>query len=346
MSQDDLPSLLNRFGLSDKEIDTYLSLLEHGEAKASTIADDADVSKRYVYSVSESLEDLGFVQVNDHAVPTTIRARPPEEVTAKLSQDIESLGPALAERYAETEPVVDQFEVVKSQVTVLKRIRSLIGEARTEIALALPAAYVEEVADELRAAVDRDVLVILIVTDADDLPNLDGVASVTRFWAETMPTMLVVDSELGLVAPSEMLLRSNSDRRAIVFLQEQLAPVIVGSFLGNYWPMAREVARTDPASLPTSFTDFRHAVFEVTLYLQKETPLIAHVDGRWTADDQPVELTGQVVDAVQGLLEPANNEFPVEHSLSLDVDGETVTVGGQGAFVEDVEAAEITIEHA
>jgi len=34
-----LNDLLRRFGLSDKEVDTYLSLLAHGEAKASTVAD-------------------------------------------------------------------------------------------------------------------------------------------------------------------------------------------------------------------------------------------------------------------------------------------------------------------
>ena len=39
---------LRRFGLSEKEVDTYLTLLEHGEATASTIADVAGVSKRYV----------------------------------------------------------------------------------------------------------------------------------------------------------------------------------------------------------------------------------------------------------------------------------------------------------
>jgi len=76
MEDSSLIDRLERLGLSEKEIDTYLSILEHGEAKASTIADDAGVSKRYVYSVSEKLEDRGFVEVNDHAVPTLIRANP------------------------------------------------------------------------------------------------------------------------------------------------------------------------------------------------------------------------------------------------------------------------------
>ena len=35
MSTDSLSDLLERMGFSDKEIDMYLALLEHGEAKAA-----------------------------------------------------------------------------------------------------------------------------------------------------------------------------------------------------------------------------------------------------------------------------------------------------------------------
>lgn len=344
MSGEDLPTLLSRFGLSDKEIDTYLALLRHGEAKASTVADDADVSKRYVYSVSESLEEKGFVEVNDHVVPTTIRARPPEEVVVRLQEDVEAMRPGLEERYSETEPVADQFEIVKSKATVVKRIKSLIGEAEEEITLSIPAEHVEDVAEELRAAVDRGVLVVLLVTGVDDLPEVAGLASVTRTWKELMPTMLTIDSEIGLVAPSEMLLRSNADSRAIVFAQEQLAPVIVGSFFGNYWPMAGEVDTVDPASLPATFGDFRKTVFEATLHLRDDADIVAHVNGRRTEDGEPVELTGRVVETVQSLLEPVTSDFPIEHSLILEVDDARVTIGGRGAFVEDIEAEEITLD--
>lgn len=345
MTEADLSVLLSRFGLSEKEIDTYLSLLEHGEAKASTIADDADVSKRYVYSVSDSLAEQGFVEVNDHVVPTTIRAHPPEEVVARLREDVEAMGPALEERYAATEPAAEEFEVVKSQVTVIKRIKTLIEEAGEEITLAIPGEYLPEVGEELRAAVERGVLVLLIVTDGGD-PDLEGVASATRVWNERMPVMLTIDSAVGLVAPSEMLLRTNSEGRAIVFAQSQLAPVIVGSFFGNYWPMAEEVATVEPASLPATFGDFRQSVFQTTLHLRNDAELVATVSGRWTDDGEPVELTGRVVETVQGLLEPTTNQFPIEHAIIIETDGERVAVGGQGAFVEEVEAAEITLDHA
>lgn len=343
MADDDLEALLTRIGLSKKEIDTYLSLLEHGEAKASTIAEAANVSKRYVYSVSNTLEDRGLVEVNDHAVPTTIRARPPQEVVDRLRQEVEAMQPHLDRRYSTTEPATEQFEVIKAQITVLKRIRSFIDAAQSEIALAVPADHLDDVRDALMAAVDRGVLVVLIVSGRDELAEGTDFASVVRVWGEAMPTMLAVDGQVGLVAPPEMMLRANSDSQAIVLAQEQLSPVLVGSFFGNYWPPAREVAVREPSDLPRTFVDFRHAVLEATLHRRDDAEVHATVRGRYTTDDEATEIEGVITDISQGLVSPTNNEFPVENMLLIETEDGTVTVGGKGAFVEDIEAEEVTL---
>ncbi|WP_281194850.1 TrmB family transcriptional regulator sugar-binding domain-containing protein [Halorubrum sp. F4] len=349
-----LTDLLGRFGLSEKEIDTYLTLLGYGEAKASTVADAAGVSKRYVYSVSESLADRGFVEVHDHAVPTTVRANPPEEVIERLRSDADAIRPGLEERYSRAEREAEQFEVVKSRVTVIKRIRSLLEDADAELTLSIPVKHLATVRDALAAALDRGVLVLLVVTDVEDAAevrdvlgdaegadpmDLEALASVVRTWGEAMPTMLTVDSARGLVAPPELLRRSDSDRQAIVFAQAQLAPVIVGAFMGNYWPAAAEVARAEPAPLPVEYDDFRQVVFEATLHLRAGRTIRATVAGRRIDEGaEPVEVTGRVRSVKQAMVEPTNNEFPVENSLTVETEDGVVSVGGRDAFVEDVEA--------
>jgi sugar-specific transcriptional regulator TrmB len=345
-----LADLLRRFGLSEKETDTYLTLLEYGEAKASTVADAAGVSKRYVYSVSESLADRGFVSVHDHAVPTTIRANPPEAVIERLRSDADAIRPGLEERYSRAEPDDEQFEVVKSRVTVLKRVRSLLESAEEEATLSIPAKHLSAVRETLADARERGVLVLLIVTDVADAAGahdalgdapseLDAIASVVRTWAEAMPTMLTVDSARGLVAPPELLRRSDSDRQAIVFAQAQLAPVIVGAFMGNYWPAATEAALAEPAALPAEYEDFRHAVFQATLRRRAGEAVRATVAGRRIdGAAEAVEVSGRVRSSKQAMVEPTTNEFPVENSLTIETDEGPVSVGGQGAFVEDVEA--------
>lgn len=335
---------LRRFGLSAKEVDTYLTLLEHGEATASTIADVAGVSKRYVYSVSETLADRGFVEVADHAVPTTIRALPPAQVVDELVRDAEAMQPALEARHTRTEPSADQFEAVKSRVTVLKRVRSFIDDADEELALSITREVLDEVDDALQAARDRGVLVVLLVSGTDELPaELADLGSVVRVWRETMPLMLTVDRRVGVIAPVEMLASTHSDSQAIVFVQQHLGPVVVASFFGNYWPIAREAAVADPVALPVSYENFWHIIFQATLWLRADADLRATIEGRLTADNEYVELDARVVDVTQGLVEPTNNSFPVEHSLTVEADGRTYTVGGYGAFLETVEADRVTL---
>ena len=338
---------LRRFGFSEKEVDTYLTLLAHGEAKASTIADVAGVSKRYVYSVSEALADRGFVEVNDHVVPTRIRARSPEAVVEQLVTDAEAIKPALENRYTRTEPAADQFEVVKSRETVLKRIKGIISDSTAELTLSLPIGRLSVVEDELQAAVDRGVLVTLLITETDEPPADCGwLASITRIWSEPMPAMVTADDRVGLVAPAEMLTSTHSDTQAIVFAHPQLGPVIDGSFFGNYWPVGTEVAVAEPADLPLTETNFRSIVVEATLRCRKDTPLAARIEGRWTDTSEAVDINCRIVGVTQGLIEPTNSQFPIEASLTIDADGETYTVGGEGAFIEDIEAERVTLSEA
>lgn len=346
MDDPTLADLLRQFGLSDKEVDTYLTLLEHGEAKASTIADAAGVSKRYVYSISEKLEERGFVSVNDHVVPTTIRANPPEAVIETLRENVDRMRPELESRYSQATPQSDSFEVVKSRVTVIKRIKSLIQDAESELTLSVPYEQLSEVDDELRDAVDRGVLVLLVVTGADpDVDfHLDGVATVARVWHELMPTMVTADRTASLLAPTEMISRSNSGKQAIAFTQEQLSGNMVGSFFGNYWPSATEVYVTEPTDLPQGYDDFRHAVLQATLHLRAGTDLRAHILGRTVhTEGGPTELDGYVVEVRQGLLAPVNNDFPIQNSLVVETETGTYTVGGSGAFVEDFEADSVEL---
>ncbi|WP_266080261.1 TrmB family transcriptional regulator [Haladaptatus caseinilyticus] len=344
-----LSDLLRQFGLSEKEVDTYLAILDQGEAKASTVADDAGVSKRYVYSTSEKLAERGFVEVNDHVVPTMIRANPPEQVIGTLADRVETMRPALDERYSATASDPDQFEVIKSRVTVIKRIENRLADASEEITLSIPYEHLPEVANELGAAVERGVLVLLVVSgvhqDTIDESEFEGIASAARAWREPMPTTLTVDQRFGLVAPTEMILRSNSDKQAITFAQEQLVPVLVGSFLGNYWPMANEVYTTAPTELPQTFQDFRHAVLQATLHLRANHPVHARVRAHPVGSENgQVTVDGKIVDIRQGLIEPASNAFPVETALVLNTENGEKSIGGSGSFIEDFEAETVSLE--
>jgi hypothetical protein len=89
--------------------------------------------------------------------------------------DLQEMRPALESRFSRAAPRPKSFEVVKSRVTVLTRIAELVGRAEVEVTLAIPHRLVDEVAAELRDAVDRGVLVVLIATDVG--PSAAGAPS-------------------------------------------------------------------------------------------------------------------------------------------------------------------------
>jgi len=345
VDDENLENRLSQLGLSDKEVETYLTILEFGEAKASTVAEAADVSKRYVYSISEELESRGFVTVNEHSVPTTIRAVPPGEVIASLKSDLDRMEPALEDQYSSTEESHDQFEVIKSRVTVLDRIAGRIDGADEEVVIAVPQDRLGQLSEPLSRAVKRGVLVVALVSNVgEEPPDVDGLVSVARSWTEPMPTMVTTDSRSGLVAPTEIITRSTSDQHAIAYSQEQLGPVIVGSFFGNYWPIATELHVAPPHELPGTYHEFRGAVYQSTLHLKNETPLRARIEGRWVGDEgDATTIAGRVVETRQGLVRPVTNSFPVEAAIVVEIDGETYSVGGEGAFIEDFEAEAVTL---
>ncbi len=345
-----LENQLKQFGLSEKEIQTYLTILEHGEAKASTIADDTGVSKRYVYSICEELEERGFVDVDDHVVPTKIRAKPPEEVIEMLSSQLEDIEPVLKQRYSETSSRPQRFDVIKSRVTVIKRLREYIKSAEEELVIAVPESYLPEVAEQLGAAIDRGVLVLLLVSDVNDPEHvLDGidrpVGSVIRTWELGMPVLLAADEQLGIASPAEMVSRANSDDRAIAIVQGQIVPIIAGSFLANYWPFAQQHSVVDPVELPTTYRSFRHATLQATLHNQAEATIYARATAQPVDTDDPfTTLEGTVVETRQGMVEPRTNTIPIEHTIIVETDEGTVSVGGPDSFLEDYEARKVTLE--
>ncbi|WP_136689640.1 TrmB family transcriptional regulator [Halorhabdus amylolytica] len=341
---------LKRFGLSDTEIRTYLAVLESGEAKASTIADATGVSKRYVYSVCEELEDQGFVEVNDHVVPTKIRAKPPEEVVELLSQRLEEIEPALKRRYSESESRPQRFDVIKSRVTVLKRINEYIDQAERRVAISIPYSHFGRVTEALQDAVERGILVLLLVTngepDEEELVGYDRpIGSVVRTWNESIPVIVSVDHDLGLISSSEVMSTANSDEQAISLVQERIVPTLYGSFMANFWLSAEQRRVNDPAPLPRTYGSFEQAVFEATLRLRNGDDITACVETLPNDGEESTEtITGRVLNTRQGIVDPINNEFPIEHSFVLETDDGEVTVGGAGAFLEEYQARTVTLE--
>ncbi|WP_135305410.1 TrmB family transcriptional regulator [Haloarcula amylovorans] len=337
-----LKEKLASFGLSEKEIESYLALLSRGEATTSTISEDADVTQQGVYKIAERLEERGLAQVNSHASPTTIRAVPPATAMATLSDEIDSMTPLLEERFNESQPQSPKVQMMKSRETVLKRAKKAISQAEKEVILAIPEHIYPELESELRAAVDREILVLLLIGKAnvgeEDGTRFAGVADVVHSWNESVPFLYTVDDRTALIGGAEVVSGSNTDEDAVEVTRSRLTGTVLGTYLGTFWPASNEVFVTDPYPLPRTFDWFRQAVLHATLYKSNGIDLWADIE---TGSGET--LSGPVREIRQGLVEPPTNEFSLQTSLNIESDQGEVSIGGPTPFMEDYEGKRITL---
>lgn len=348
--------LLRQYGFSEAAADAYLAVVDRGSATVSTVADAADISTSHVYDVCDELEADGFVTVKSGRTPTVVRAVAPDRAFDSLRADLGTLQSAINDRYQRPETDDEELTVVKSRSTIVRRLRSYIRAAESEVVLQLPVRQLPEVADALRAARGRGVLVLLSVCgDADPPPvsvptagtSLEGVASVVRLARPGMPSLLAVDRRRGFISPATMLGWDHDDTRAITFSQPDVADILIGSYLGNYWPLGDEHLVSRPPGLPRTFDQFRPAVFAATLHRRAGSEVDAECYLRETGTDEPFETRrGEIVRVRQNLLAPGSSDFGFENSIRVDFGGETASVGGREAFLEEYEARQVTLRPA
>lgn len=342
-----LRSKLAQYGFSKKEIETYLAVVEFGGERASTIAERANVSESYVYSIFDRLEESGFIVVEDHRNPTVVRPRPPSDAFGQLYEDLLSIESTIEERYEQDDDHGTNFELINARATVTKRLRSLIEAAQSEVLLQLPVQALSELRRPLERALDRGLLVLLVLSgDADRIreADVDGVATVVRSGIGWTPTLLAIDQTAGVVASNRLLQWEHGDEKGLVFEEDNITPVLTGAFLNTYWPMADELAGPLPPSFPRSYDRIRPAVFDATVALKAGRTVHARLHARPTLTDQEYgPLKGHVRATRQPMLEPRNAEFGLESTLFVDIGGDIVSVGGKGCFLEAYEAISITL---
>ncbi|MFW6436265.1 MAG: TrmB family transcriptional regulator [Halococcoides sp.] len=343
---DSLRRELERWGFSEGEIDVYLAVLDVGEGLASEIGEAADVSARHVYRVCERLEERGLVDVDEHVQPTRIRARPPSVVEDVIERSASTMSEQIESRYAGTPDQTPEIEVFKRQPTVMARATDIIAEADTWAIVVLPPDLVDRFASDLRAAVERGVLVILITEAAETDQPLDELATIVRtrdgphgfqdfgIGADKVRSLMVSSADMGDGHRYSPALYVNDDTIAVRTND---------SLFGIEYRLSEEYLVPDPATLPATPDSFREATLQAGLHRRVGTPLMARVEGRSLADGRRHPIEGRVVEVRQGLIEPFNQSFLGERTIVLETDDGRVSVGGPPATLEDYAAESVTL---
>jgi hypothetical protein len=116
--------------------------------------------------------------------------------------------------------------------------------------------------------------------------------------------------------------------------------------LWEIWEQLYSTRRTEP---PITYAGVRELVRDVGPVVDRGARPWAHVVGYRTETREPVDLRGEIIDVVytgraHGEGTPPLAQLAGQVTLVLETGDGTVTVGGWGAVVEDVEATRLTLE--
>ena len=363
MQAESIDEQLASLGISETEARTYRVVVEHGAATVATIATEADLSRVHVYKLIESLAEQGFVEVFDHVTPTKVRANPPSEVFEDLKADIDDIVFDLEKRWSKADPEQLSIEIHKSRPKVVDRLRAIISDAEGEVILSIPELLLSELEAQLGTAYEKGVVVVLHLwhVDPDELTDdrFDGLATVVRASPYWGPLLLTIDfNRTGLLPPEHIFVTPQTEFLAIEAHEPMPVYVMRAALLAQEWPAAREVYVRDPVDLPWKGRWFSAVTINATSHFRAGTDLWARIDAREihrTLDDgvayvpreggfETIEVP--VVDTRQRFLDPLTNEHPVENALVVEHEGEEITIGGTGAYLEDYEARSVELLEA
>lgn len=241
------------------------------------------------------------------------------------------------------------LRIHRTRSSVVEAARSIICGGEENLIAALPASELSTFESALRDAVERGTLVLLLTHggSADVGRSYGDLATAVRAIERGMaPLLLTADVRHGLTGQFQTLTDPAAASRSQVseFANRNLAYNHFTMFLGDYWQMATERNVAERSAFPQTFTEFRFAVFEAALAMRDGVTLEARARVVPAGGGVETTVEGTVTNVRQNIVYPASSPSPAERSLTVAVDGETVTIGGLGATKETYECHEVTLD--
>lgn len=355
MEKDRLRDVLQDTGLTQYEADAYITLLELGSAAATEIADACGVPQARIYDVLRELEARGYVETyedgNLHA-----RAGDPSEVTTDLddyADTITDASDAVQERWERPTVENHQVSVVRPLSAIYDRSRDAIENAETELQIALDLEQFFEFRDALTDAYDRGVHIKLALSPGDNADidreditiDFDGLATEVRYRRLPTPFVVIADRMHIRYAPERSL--HPAHEYGVMVNDYSLSRVFDLFFQLGLWETWETIHNDRTESLPAAYTNIRECIDRLAPFVDDEHDVALRVIGIDRGSGVEREIIGHVanldyVDYHDGLT--PLERFIEQATITLDVEGDTLTVGGWGALVEDIEGKRFVIE--
>lgn len=234
------------------------------------------------------------------------------------------------------------YRNVEDPVEAVAVLRDLLADAEELIVLSAEFPLVEELADTLTAALESDVLVLLLVggESLEAAREREYPATLARHWERPVDfvTAAVVDYHTGFFTMASLRDPESAEGRALRYRDRFFGDLQLNTMLSAWWQRCPELYAAEPTPLPVTHESFFYAIIDAARYLRADEPVAARIEGEATESGEPVTVEGEVINVRQSIISPATNSFPIEQSIYLSTRDGVRSVGSTSAQVEDVRA--------
>lgn len=346
MDTEALRQALEEAGLTGQQADTYLTMLELGQAPVVEITQQSSVSSSRIYDIVRQLEEMDFAETIERD-RLYARAREPMAVLDRLRRKSEMFADAAAEiedRWEQPDPVESRISVCKQQATVLRGAADAIAESGVSVELAVTPAQLEALREPIEAATGNGVVVQVSVYDHEghDVVVPDGVLEVRRNSLPG-PFLAVVDRRHAYFSPNVHA----DEPYGITIGDEILSFILHWFFLTCLWASADAVVDERERPVYMSLEEFVH---DTAGLLDADVTMRLTTIGRERDTGEVRSLSGELVGITSDWLfepdsDPSFTDLAGQLTLFLRSEDGLYTVGGWGAQYEDIEAHIIRIEN-
>ena len=336
MSGDELSELLKKLGFTSYEAKAYITLVLAGPLTATELASKSEIPQPRVYDVVQSLIEKGLILVSEGR-PRKFQAIAPEValtnyVNRRRRLEEETLRAILAQLSSASASLEEPGVWTSTGLSSAQNlIRESLNSARDEL---LFSGYMSIVEDFFEKVSEKEISTCIVLYDAiEEVPEQLKVYDEVRVKPTKAPIMLLPDFRHALIIVDW------ESKRPISYLvtDENLIKIFAVYYL-NYIRSGSKLILSRFGELSRrSYVHLSRALEHVRALQRSGRRVMVHVWGRRTSDGTPVELRGEVVGEFE------NSYRSIGYLRVRLPDGREVTVGGIGAYLEDVEARRIEI---
>lgn len=350
MNLEEIEDILEDYGLSPYQANAFIAILQLRDASVSEINEVCSVPQPRIYDVLEALDSKGLIETYEKE---SLRARIYDIST--LVNMMEEKADNLASAAVEIEEYWDKppyskhmFEIYEDFQQTIRHTKDAIRTSKRSVNISMAASEFLTVRSELKQANKRGVVVNVSLyldqksdTDISGLePYLKETASEARHRKSSAPFLVLVDSHKSYFGVS----RPQSGYG--MFIQDQaLSTILYRYFQDTLWNGWEPIYEREAGEFPQEFSSIRTCVEQLLPYLEEGESFQVSIDGFETSSGRKSQFEGQVVGVLPELGTGVSVESADQVALLVESDSRQYSVGGFGAFVEDIRATRIRVDY-